>query len=62
MVAVIVIGGAFLLSVFPIPDAPWCYLPYIFACILALGMLLSWHLASKIRAIPGEGDRVGQKS
>jgi amino acid transporter len=46
-VAVSVIGASFFLSVFPIPDAPWCYLPYIFACILALGMFLSWRLGAK---------------
>jgi amino acid transporter len=50
--AVAVIGAAFLLSIFPIPDAPWRYFPYIFAGVLALGMLLSFRLAVKAGASP----------
>jgi amino acid transporter len=42
--AVTILGAAFFLSVFPIPDAPWRYLPYMFAGMLAAGMLLSWRL------------------
>jgi hypothetical protein len=51
-IAVSVIGAAFFLSLFPIPDAPWRYLPYIFVGILALGMLLSWRLGSKPGSVP----------
>lgn len=35
------IGAAFLMSLFPVPEGPWRYLPYVFAGLLVLGMLLS---------------------
>jgi hypothetical protein len=32
-----------LLSVYPVPDAPWLYLPYIFLLTLAAGAGISYH-------------------
>jgi len=29
------------MSLVPVPDAPWRYLPYIFAGLLAAGMIVS---------------------
>jgi len=52
VVAVAVIGSALFLSLFPVPDAPWRYLPYVFAGILALGMILSRSLEAKERPAP----------
>jgi amino acid transporter len=46
VLSISVLGAAFFLSVFPIPDAPWRYLPYMFVGMLAAGMLLSWRLDS----------------
>ncbi|HZZ20227.1 MAG TPA: APC family permease [Opitutaceae bacterium] len=50
VLSIAVLGAALFLSIFPIPDAPWRYLPYIFVGMLALGMTLSWSLG---RARPG---------
>jgi amino acid transporter len=36
-----VIAAVFLMSLFPVPDAPWRYLPYIFAGLLIAGMVVS---------------------
>jgi amino acid transporter len=36
-----VIGAVFFMSLVPVPDAPWRYLPYIFAGLLAAGMIVS---------------------
>jgi amino acid transporter len=35
------IGAVFFMSLFPVPDAPWRYLPYIFAGLLIAGMVVS---------------------
>jgi len=44
--AVAVIGAAFFLSLFPVPEGPWRYLPYLFAGLLLAGMILSWMLGT----------------
>jgi amino acid transporter len=36
-----VIGAVFFMSLVPVPDAPWRYLPYIFAGLLLAGMVIS---------------------
>jgi hypothetical protein len=38
----LILGVVLTLSVFPIPDAPWRYLPYIFLLFVFLGMGVSW--------------------
>jgi amino acid transporter len=40
--ALLILGVVLTLSVFPIPDAPWRYLPYIFLLFVFLGMGVSW--------------------
>ncbi len=45
--AVAVIGAAFVLSLFPVPEGPWRFLPYIFVGILAAGMIVSWSLETE---------------
>jgi len=39
----IILGIVLLLSVYPVPDAPWLYLPYIFAATLAAGVGISYY-------------------
>lgn len=39
--SVTIISAAFVLSLVPIPDGPWRYLPYIFAALVAAGMVVS---------------------
>jgi amino acid transporter len=51
--AMAVIGAAFFLSLFPVPDGPWRYLPYIFVGLLVAGMMLSWRLQS---GLPGAAE------
>lgn len=41
--AMIILGIVLLLSVYPIPDAPWLYLPYIFLLTLAAGAGISYY-------------------
>ena len=41
--AMIILGIVLLLSVYPVPDAPWLYLPYIFLLTLAAGAGISYH-------------------
>jgi amino acid transporter len=36
-----IIGAAFFMNLVPVPDGPWRYLPYIFACMLIAGMVVS---------------------
>jgi amino acid transporter len=38
---VAIIGAVFVMSLVPVPDAPWRYLPYIFAALIAAGMVIS---------------------
>jgi amino acid transporter len=41
--AMIILGIVLLLSVYPLPDAPWLYLPYIFLATLIVGAAASHH-------------------
>jgi amino acid transporter len=41
VVTVAVIGAVFVMSLIPVPDAPWRYLPYIFAALIVAGMAIS---------------------
>jgi amino acid transporter len=41
--AMIILGVVLLLSVFPLPAAPWLYLPYIFVAALAAGLAISYY-------------------
>ena len=43
----IILGIVLLLSVFPIPTAPWLYLPYIFAATLAAGLGISYYFSRR---------------
>ncbi|MGA8035350.1 MAG: APC family permease [Candidatus Acidiferrales bacterium] len=45
--AMIILGIVLLLSVFPIPTAPWLYLPYIFAATLAAGLGISYYFSRR---------------
>jgi amino acid transporter len=40
--ALLILTVVLALSVFPLPDAPWRYLPYIFLAVIFLGMGISW--------------------
>jgi amino acid transporter len=40
--AMLILGIVLLLSVVPLPPAPWVYLPYIFVLTLAAGVAISW--------------------
>jgi amino acid transporter len=40
-VTVTVLGTVFFMSLVPVPDPPWRYLPYIFAGFLVVGMVIS---------------------
>jgi amino acid transporter len=55
--AVAIIGAAFFLSLVPVPDGPFRYLPYAFAGLLGAGMILSWLLQDGRPAVvaPAEG-------
>jgi amino acid transporter len=52
VVSVSILGAGLFLSIFPIPDPPWRYLPYVFVGILAAGMLLSWRLGRPSQGVP----------
>ena len=41
VVTLTVVGAVLVLSVFPVPDPPWRYLPFIFAGLLGLGCLIT---------------------
>lgn len=40
--ALLILSVVLALSVFPLPDAPWRYLPYAFLAVVLLGMGVSW--------------------
>jgi amino acid transporter len=44
-VTVAVLGTVLFMSLIPVPDPPWRYLPYIFAGLLVLGMAVSGLVA-----------------
>ncbi len=50
VVTLLAIGAVVLLSVIPIPDAPWRYLPYIFAALLLMGTLSTVYFRGKHQA------------
>ncbi len=41
VLSVAAISAAFVMSLVPVPDAPWRYLPYVFGGLVVLGMLVS---------------------
>ncbi len=43
--ALLLLAGVMVQSVYPVPDAPACYLPYAFAALTVAGILLSWHFS-----------------
>jgi amino acid transporter len=45
-VTVTVLGLVLFMSIIPVPDPPWRYLPYVFAGLLAAGMIISGRLGS----------------
>jgi amino acid transporter len=49
--AMIILGIVLVLSVYPLPDAPWLYLPYIFAATLAAGVGISYYYYRRTAAI-----------
>jgi amino acid transporter len=49
LITLLVIGAVGFLSLIPIPDAPWCYLPYCFATLVLMGTLSTVYFRSKIR-------------
>jgi amino acid transporter len=50
VITLLVIGAVGFLSLVPIPDAPWRYLPYCFAALLLMGTLSTVYFRGKIRA------------
>ena len=48
-ITLLVIGAVLFLSLIPIPDAPWRYLPYCFALLLLMGTLSTVYFRLKIR-------------
>jgi amino acid transporter len=42
--ALVLLGIVMVQSVFPVPPAPACYLPYIFAAMIAAGAAVSWWM------------------
>jgi amino acid transporter len=49
-ITLLVIGAVVFLSLVPIPDAPWRYLPYCFATLLLTGTLSTVYFRTKIRS------------
>jgi amino acid transporter len=47
-ITLLVIGAVLFLSLFPIPEAPWRYLPYCFAALLLMGTLSTVYFRGKI--------------
>ena len=47
VITLLVIGAVAFLSLIPIPDAPWCYLPYCFAALLLMGTLSTVYFRGK---------------
>jgi NADH:ubiquinone oxidoreductase subunit 6 (subunit J) len=41
VLAIAILCAAFVLSLFPVPEGPWRYLPYVFAGMLAAGMVVT---------------------
>ena len=50
VITLLAIGAVVSLSLLPIPDAPWRYLPYCFAALLAVGTLSSLYFRGKVLA------------
>ena len=50
-VTVSILGLVFFLSLIPVPDPPWRYLPYIFAGLLAAGMIVSGRMGAERAAV-----------
>jgi amino acid transporter len=51
-VTVTVLGLVFFMSIYPVPEAPWRYLPYVFAGLLAVGMTVTGYLGNKRAPAP----------
>ena len=49
VITLLVIGAVLFLSLIPIPDAPWRYLPYCFAMLLFMGTLSTVYFRRKAR-------------
>jgi amino acid transporter len=49
--AMVILGIVLLLSVYPLPDAPWLYLPYIFVVTLAAGVGISYYYFRRAAAV-----------
>jgi hypothetical protein len=46
MVTMATIGVVVLLSLFPVPESPWRYLPYCFAALVLLGTVSTAYFRS----------------
>jgi len=53
---VLALCAVFFMSLFPVPDAPWRYLPYIFVGLLAAGMIVSGRVQTARPEQPTEAD------
>jgi amino acid transporter len=54
LAALVLLGGVMILSLYPVPEAPVCYLPYIFAAMVLLGYSVSYRLSLRIKPpVPG---------
>jgi len=48
--ALLLLAGVLVQSVYPVPEKPACYLPYVFLSLMAAGMCLSWRLSRPAEA------------
>jgi amino acid transporter len=48
--------AVFFMSLYPVPDAPWRYLPYIFVGLLIAGMVVSGRVQTARAEQPAEAD------
>jgi amino acid transporter len=46
----VLLAGVMIQSVYPVQPAPACYLPYVFAAIVACGLALSWQVRRHVFA------------
>ena len=58
--ALLILGIVLALSVFPVPDAPWRYLPYIFFAFVLGGVCASWRYQRASAALRGEAGQAAQ--
>jgi amino acid transporter len=58
--ALLILTVVLALSVFPVPDEPWRYLPYIFFATVLLGMGISWGCLRRNESVGEEASPTAQ--